>query len=355
MNGSNAIGCPPLLQEPPGSHCGARPPWPALLALILTAPAVSGCPGHLEELPVFVDAGGTQIPVGSINGALPGKPDAAAAPTSSAAVDAALGGATGASPPPPPVDRNTCAQATEIASRIFTPRCAVCHSGPMAPAGLDLASPGVKARLVNIASKSPSSGCAGQVRATADGSAGVIFNKLLGMGCGAQMPAMGPTLSNQEYWCIKEWLNPGAGGPYPATAGYLPATMQPSTNPPAGGGGKLDGGAPSAIPGGVIGVTCAAPQEISEKILKPRCLPCHGALMPVLGLDLETPGAKARLLGVSAKACANQTLARPDGTGLLFDLVTNMVPPGCGMPMPYGGPLPLTADEVTCLRAWIGM
>ena len=35
--------------------------------------------------------------------------------------------------------------------------------------------------------------------------------------------------------------------------------------------------------------------EIRNKILLPKCLPCHGKAMSALGLDLETPGAKARL------------------------------------------------------------
>jgi mono/diheme cytochrome c family protein len=371
MKTEKAIGCPSLLQEPRGAYHRARPPWPALLALTLVAPAVLGCPGHLDELPrIFVDAAAPQIPVAPINGGPPAKLDAAPVPAAPAKLDAALprpgklDAAAAPTPPPaikppPAVDKATCAGAADIAAKIFTPKCAICHSGPMAPAGLDLASAGIKARLVNVASKSPLSGCKGQVLATADGAAGVIFNKLLGMGCGAQMPAMGPTLTNQEYWCIKEWLSPGAGGLYPDPAGFLPVVMQPAPTlppmtPPMGGGGKLDGGTAAAPPMMSPG-SCASAQEISAKILKPKCLPCHGALMPTMGLDLESPGAKARVLGVSAKACANQILARPDGTGLLFDLVTNMVPSGCGMAMPYGGLVPLTTDEVTCLRAWITM
>jgi len=102
-------------------------------------------------------------------------------------------------------------------------------------------------------------------------------------------------------------------------------------------------------------VNCAQPQEISDKILKPKCLPCHGAKMPSLGLDLESPGAKARVLGVVAKGCANQVLARPDGTGLLFDKVRQTPPMGCGAAMPFGGLTPLSADEITCLKAWVGM
>jgi len=258
-------------------------------------------------------------------------------------------------PAPPAVDKATCAQPTEIAAKILMPKCGTCHSGAMAPAGLDLVAMGAKARLINQAAKGPKSGCAGQVLATMDGTAGVIFNKLVGMGCGTQMPAAGPTLTNQEYWCMKEWIKAGSGGAFPEPAGFLPAVTPPPppiNQPPGGGGGKLDAGAPPPPP---PMANCAQPQEISDKILKPKCLPCHGAKMPIAGLDLESVGAKARLVGVTAKGCANQILAKPDGTGLLFDKILNMVPMGCGQPMPFGGAMMLSAVEITCLKAWVGM
>jgi hypothetical protein len=365
MKRSKAIGGPPLLPELRGGNHGARTPWPALLALTLVAPAVSGCPGRLDETRFifFVDAGPPPMAVGPVTapGLAPAKPDAAPLTPPPVVIPGPASAPRPAPGPiPPTVDRTTCAQPTEIVSRIFTPKCGGCHAGATAPAGLDLVSAGVKARLVNIASRSPNSGCAGQVLATAAGSAGVIFNKLLGVGCGGQMPAMSPPLSNQEYWCVQEWLNPGAGGPYPDVAGYLPvatpaapAMIPPAVSPPVSGGGKLDGGVSTPPPPPPAG--CSSAQEISDKILKPKCLPCHAAKMPSLGLDLESPGAKARVLGVPAKGCAGQTLAKPDGTGLLFDLITNMVPPGCGQPMPFGGLPPLSAEEVACLRAWVGM
>jgi hypothetical protein len=367
MKRSKTIGGPPLLAELPGGNHGVCTPWPALLALTLVAPAVSGCPGRIDETRfLFVEAGAPPMAVAPMTaaGLAPAKLDAApVTPPPAAVIPAAPSPPRRAAGPiPPTVDRATCAQPTEIVSKIFTPKCGACHAGATAPAGLDLVSAGVKARLVNIAARSPSSGCAGQVLATAAGSAGVIFNKLLGVGCGGQMPAMSPTLSNQEYWCIQEWLNPGAGGSYPEVAGYLPVavpaaptTTPPAVMPPGGGGGKLDGGvAPQPQPPAPPS-SCSSAQEISDKILKPKCLPCHGAKMPSLGLDLESPGAKARVLGVPAKGCGSQTLAKPDGTGLLFDLITNMVPAGCGQPMPFGGLPPLSADEVACLRAWVGM
>jgi hypothetical protein len=375
MKRSKATSHLPLFPESPGSHHGIHQPWPALLALTLVATAASGCPGGLDQTRfLFIDAG-SPMAVGPLSGPGPQvvKMDAAAVAPPPAAVANVPPPSAAPRPParaiPPAIDKTTCAQPAEIASKIFTPKCGGCHAGTAPPAGLDLVSAGLKARLVNVPSKSPSSGCAGQVLATAAGSAGVILNKLLGVGCGAQMPAMSVTLSNQEYWCIQEWLNPGAGGPFPPVAGYLevakpaaPATPPPAmpppempppaTAPPVGGAGKLDGGAAPPPP---APSNCSSPQEISDKILKPKCLPCHAAKLPSLGLDLESAGAKARVLGVSAKGCASQTLAKPDGTGLLFDLITNMVPPGCGQPMPFGGLPPLSAEEVACMRDWIRM
>lgn len=165
----------------------------------------------------------------------------------------------------------------------------------------------------------------------ADGT-GVLFDKISGTGCGTMMPAMGTYLSNQEMWCLKEWIRPMSGGPFPEP----PATLTPPVAPP--------GGAPSA--------TCATEPEILGKVFS-QCMPCHAAAAPQLGLDLESPGVKARLLNVPAKGCIGKILANPDGTGHLFDKITGPIPATCGMPMPYGGLAPLRADEVACLRAWI--
>jgi hypothetical protein len=230
--------------------------------------------------------------------------------------------------PPPPaavVDSKTCAQPAEIVGKIFMPKCSMCHGNMAPPAGLDLTSQGVRGRLLNIASKSPKSGCAGKPLMVADGT-GVLIDKVKGMTCGVQMPAMGTPLTSQEVWCLQEWIKPGAGGTFPDA----PVAGQPP-----------------------VMATCASAQEISDKILKPKCLPCHAKAMPAQGLDLESAGSKGRLIGVASKGCMGKPLANADGSGVLFDKVLGPLPMGCGMPMPYGGLSPLNAAEVECLKAWI--
>jgi hypothetical protein len=158
------------------------------------------------------------------------------------------------------------------------------------------------------------------------------------------MPFNGTPLSNQELWCLKEWIKPGSGGTFPDPPQTLPLVMPTTTPPP-----------PPADAG--VQANCATADEIRNKILLPKCLPCHGKAMSALGLDLETPGAKGRLLGVASKeggACGGTPIAKPDGTGVLFDKVVGPVPINCGQQMPYGV-APLNAAEVACLKAWIQM
>jgi hypothetical protein len=239
-------------------------------------------------------------------------------------------------PAPPTVDAATCFNAADISAKILTPKCGGCHAGATAPAGLDLVATGSKARL--LAGVAKNAMCLGKPLAAANGT-GVIFDKIQGTGCGSQMPFGKTTLSNQELWCMKEWVARGTGGTFPAVAAPLP-TMAPA------GPGPGPGPAP---------VSCATPDEISNKILKPKCLPCHGRLMSSGFLDLETPGAKARIVGIASKsggACAGKPLADGAGTGVFFDKVVGPVPTGCGNQMPFGTP-PLSPAEITCLKAWI--
>jgi mono/diheme cytochrome c family protein len=118
-------------------------------------------------------------------------------------------------PPPPPADagappvNNTpmCAVASEISAKILVPVCGACHGAINPAAGLDLASAGAKARLLNI----PSKGCAGKPLIVADPvPAGVFFDKLAGPvpGCGNQMPFGAPPLGPVEVKCLKDWIKP---------------------------------------------------------------------------------------------------------------------------------------------------
>ena len=184
----------------------------------------------------------------------------------------------------------------------------------------------------------------------------------------------------------QRWLD--GGGPNYAPGGGGGAVSGPTAGSAGSGGGMAgrDGGAPaggSTGSGGSAGVgidagsggapgpdggdagvveqdplPCYVASEISSKIFKPHCLPCHASgPMPVgAGLDLEAAMAKGRLLNVSSKqaSCPNTPLVidAPAVGGLLFEKLTGTQPPGCGVTMPRGKPM-LSAEQVQCLKDWI--
>ena len=98
---------------------------------------------------------------------------------------------------------------------------------------------------------------------------------------------------------------------------------------------------------------CATAAEISAKILVPKCGACHGKASPAAGLDLVTAGAKARMLNIPARGCANQVLIAPGMAvaGHFFDKLAGAVS-NCGSQMPFGAP-PLSPAEIKCLKDWI--
>ena len=199
------------------------------LMLGLGLSVLSGCPGHMDLAawdlpdsgtsalnsppttpyvppPPAVDGGMTQTPVTPANaavtpvtptpqpdaGMVAAKPDAGTTPVA----DAGNGGGT-------PV----CATAAEIAGKILTPKCGACHGKTSPAAGLDLVTPDIKARLLNI----PARGCAGKILVTTTaGVDGYFFDKLVGSvsGCGGQMPFGSGPLSVQEIDCLKGWIGP---------------------------------------------------------------------------------------------------------------------------------------------------
>ena len=317
-------------------------------ALVVSAAAMMmvGCPGYLEEGAWLSDGGSarqvqqpgpiTQPPPAGTGGAT----------GAGGAVASGAGGATGAGgavrPPArtggsggggggPKVDAGpgaapdmmaavppvlACATAEEITSKILMPKCARCHGGNMPAAGLNLALPGAKARLLNVNAR-----CAGKTLVVSEPNVGGhLFDKLNGavMGCGQRMPLMGTPLSADEITCLKAWIKPEPPAPPVAAA------------------------------------PCYAAAEIQAKILTPKCGVCHGVQMPAAGLDLVTPGSKARLLNIPSKLCANKPLITNAGAvgGHFFDKLAGPVS-GCGQQMPFGAFAPLSPYEVQCLKDWI--
>jgi hypothetical protein len=110
----------------------------------------------------------------------------------------------------------------------------------------------------------------------------------------------------------------------------------------------MDAGAPPPVV-----PACSTAAEITGKILMPKCAKCHNPDKLSGNLDLQTMGAKARLVNAMAK-CAGKVLVTPGQplTGHLFDKLAGPVT-GCGVRMPAGGAPALSDAEITCLKDWI--
>jgi hypothetical protein len=85
-----------------------------------------------------------------------------------------------------------------------------CHDAERPPAGLDLVSPGLGGRLLGVASASDA--CAGRPLIEADGSGGLLVDKVAGdPSCGAAMPLGRRKLSAVEVECVRRWAEAMAG------------------------------------------------------------------------------------------------------------------------------------------------
>lgn len=98
-----------------------------------------------------------------------------------------------------------CAINLDVERDILANRCGYsgCHGANNPSAGLDLVSPGMAARLVNV----PARTCENQTRVVPDNvNAGYLIVKLhVAPPCGDQMPVGGAPLSNQEIECVAAW------------------------------------------------------------------------------------------------------------------------------------------------------
>jgi hypothetical protein len=92
--------------------------------------------------------------------------------------------------------------------------------------------------------------------------------------------------------------------------------------------------------------------DVVARIFVPRCGgACHGPAAPQQGLDLESPGVAARVVGVAATSCA-ATLADPLDPASSFLYTKLAAKPPCGSQMPLAQ-LPLSAADATCVLSWI--
>jgi hypothetical protein len=121
-------------------------------------------------------------------------------------------------------------------------------------------------------------------------------------------------------------------------------------------GSRPDVGAPP--PDGPVASEswCRDSNEVTARILQPKCGACHSASTKAGALDLISSGVSARLIDVpaAAAACRNQALVTmtPQVGGHFFAKLERAVE-GCGDRMPAGGLPALSATEVQCLKDWL--
>jgi hypothetical protein len=101
---------------------------------------------------------------------------------------------------------------------------------------------------------------------------------------------------------------------------------------------------------GEAGASCG---DVVANVFVPKCgsSNCHGSSAPQQGLDLVSAGVAARVVGMTAKACA-ATLADPENPEASL-LYTKLAPnPPCGGQMPLAQS-PLSDAETACVLKWI--
>jgi hypothetical protein len=346
-----------------------------LVTLALGLPVLAGCPGQLDDLDwARVDAGrAITLPTDNVVDAAPApavappvaqqidaapppsRPDARAVDAAKPADAARPADAVAAAPPRDPnaPDTSICAQPEAISAMILQPKCgtAGCHAKIGPAAGLDLVTPGAKGRM--LAANAVAAACPNQPLATAQGT-GVFFQKIIGNTCGLQMPLGTPPLSALEIACLQDWIKgtasaPPVSSPPPAASdgGAAPRPSDGGASPrpsDAGGGYAAPPGDPS----------CSTDEAITTMILKPYCTMCHSRATPSQQLDLESPGAKKRIVNIAAKSagiCLGETLAKTDGSGFFFDKLAGTMPNGCGAKMPFGSVL--SQAQIQCLKDWV--
>lgn len=106
-------------------------------------------------------------------------------------------------------DRPSCPSGSQqIQAQVLAPNCgnSGCHSASNPALGLDLVSPNLEARLVNV----PASGCGEQTLVVAGNAAhSYLFTKLTqdAPPCGDRMPLGAAPLSSAQVECLQTWVN----------------------------------------------------------------------------------------------------------------------------------------------------
>lgn len=307
--------------------------------------------------------------------------------------------------PTPPSETGCTPDLASIEQQIFQRSCAQqgCHSAAEPAAGLDLASPGVEARLLGV----PSATCDGQIRVVpGHPEQSFLFDKVSrsSPACGTPMPPAGMPADEQA--CIEQWIaslpesaaDAGPDAPSCETCGGA-TCVELATDPAHCGacgnaceaGGVCVGGNCAASCGmldtcggtcvdldtdaencGACGNVCAAGQSCVagkcscgtatvsfsadvQPIFSASCsgAGCHKGVNPQAGLDLSAGKSYAALVGVDASQCKDgrkRVLAGDPAGSYLVDKMMG-VDLCSGSVMPKNGSLPTA--ELETIANWI--
>lgn len=103
------------------------------------------------------------------------------------------------------IDENLPQACPDIVQQLFVMRCAgsICHEGAEPAAGLDLISPNVESRLVDVEGRD----CPGLLVDPVLPETSLLYQKLLPLpDCGSPMPIGKPALTGFELECVREWI-----------------------------------------------------------------------------------------------------------------------------------------------------
>jgi hypothetical protein len=103
--------------------------------------------------------------------------------------------------------------------------------------------------------------------------------------------------------------------------------------------------------GGTAAFVCPSlGQPAKAQLIAQKCVSgCHSAAIVEGGLDLESPGAAARLVNVASVQCPPRDRVWSVDGGVLQEKI-QLTSPTCGGSMPPGGGL--TNSEVSCIVEW---
>lgn len=165
--------------------------WNSLLLVVSAASMVAGlaaCPGSLDDLGAFLEAGAPQLEGGAPQEAAAGQDAPVTMPPGDAAMAA-------------------CPNPSDVPAQIFAPSCGTsgCHDAVSKAQNLDLVTAGVAMRLVNR----PSTEVTMLMLASPmNPDQSYLMTKLTAAmpPVGARMPFLLPALSASQIQCVRAWI-----------------------------------------------------------------------------------------------------------------------------------------------------